>query len=41
VALLLDPARRERLSLAGRAAAERYDWSWVAAAVEKVYRGLP
>ena len=36
-ALLLDPARRTKLSLAGRMAVERYDWSRIATALEDVY----
>jgi phosphatidyl-myo-inositol alpha-mannosyltransferase len=37
-ALLDDPARRAALSLAGRARAAEFDWSLVAADVERVYR---
>jgi phosphatidyl-myo-inositol alpha-mannosyltransferase len=37
-ALLDDPARRAALSLAGRARAADFDWSLVAADVERVYR---
>ncbi len=37
VALLRDPAARERLARAGRRAAQRYDWSVVAADVLAVY----
>lgn len=37
-ALLDDPARRAVLSLAGRARAAEFDWSLVAADVERVYR---
>src|SRR5690242_8212714 len=37
-ALLDDPARRAALSLTGRARAAEFDWSLVAADVERVYR---
>jgi phosphatidylinositol alpha-mannosyltransferase len=37
-ALLDDPARRAELSVAGRARAAEFDWSRVAADVERVYR---
>jgi phosphatidyl-myo-inositol alpha-mannosyltransferase len=37
-ALLDDPARRAALSVAGRARAAEFDWSRVAAEVERVYR---
>jgi phosphatidylinositol alpha-mannosyltransferase len=37
VGLLLHPARRARLSAAGRASAQRYDWSLIAAELEEVY----
>jgi phosphatidyl-myo-inositol alpha-mannosyltransferase len=37
-ALLDDPARRAALSVAGRARAAEFDWSRVAADVERVYR---
>lgn len=37
VALLLDPARRTKLSMAGLASVERYDWSRIATALEDVY----
>jgi phosphatidyl-myo-inositol alpha-mannosyltransferase len=40
VALLTDPARRTKLSLAGQASASRYDWSRIAAALEDVYLRL-
>jgi phosphatidylinositol alpha-mannosyltransferase len=40
VTLLTNPARRTKLSLAGQASANRYDWSRIAAALEDVYLRL-
>lgn len=39
-ALLLDPGRRARLSLSGRASASRYDWSRIVTELEEVYLHL-
>lgn len=40
IALLRDPVRREKLSLAGLGAAARYDWSRVAVELEDIYLSL-